>query len=199
MDKSTMTAIPNKRTSKAPEPKWNYDDYMLLDDNKRYEIHEGGLIVIPSPTIWHQDIIGRLFNLLWKSVQKQKSGHVVAAPLDVILSDTDIFQPDILFIKKEHYDIIKDGKIFGAPDLVIEVLSPSTADIDMHRKRMLYGKYNVPEYWIVDPEIKTVILFSNENGKMKLIKEFSDDEKIESNILGDMDFPVSEIFISPWE
>ena len=199
MDKPTMTVTPSKKTSKAPEPKWTFDDYMLLGDDKQYEIHEGGLIMAPAPSVEHQGITFKLARLLHDHVARIRLGEIIISPCDVILSDTDIFQPDILFIKKGNYDTIKEGKIFGPPDLVIEVLSPSTADIDMNRKRMLYGKYGVPEYWIVSPEMKTVMLFTNEDGKMKLLKEFCDDEKIESNILGEMDFPISEIFISPWE
>jgi Uma2 family endonuclease len=137
-----------------------YQDYVLLpDDGKRYEILDGDLYVTPSPTVRHQRTSRNLFLALAEHVRAQALGEVLAAPLDVILADDSIAQPDILFISNERLPIVRDW-VHGAPDLVIEILSTGTRERDRTLKRHLYARHGVRELWLVDPEARTAEVYS---------------------------------------
>jgi Uma2 family endonuclease len=129
---------------------WTYDDLASLpDDGKRYEILDGVLFVSPSPRLRHQDVLKRLF-VAFLALEQRKVAKVYFAPLDVILSPTKVVVPDLLVVRNERRSIFAERGVEGAPDLVIEVLSPSTAKHDRTRKRRFYAKNGVREYWIVD-------------------------------------------------
>lgn len=132
--------------------RFTYEDYLQLPGDKRYELMEGEFYMVPSPNVWHQTLLERIFLALHHYVTNQRLGELHLAPLDVVLSEENVVQPDILFISEEHSHIITERNIQGAPDLVIEVLSPSTGERDRGLKRKLYAKYGVGEYWIVSPE-----------------------------------------------
>lgn len=135
-------------------------EYSLLpDDGKRYEVLEGVLTVAPAPNFRHQDIVWRLGPMLRAFVEAHDLGIVVGAPIDVMLALDTIVQPDIIFIAKEHVPII-DDRIHGAPDLCIEVLSPSTALNDRYAKKEIYSRHGVREYWIVDGSRQTVSIYA---------------------------------------
>jgi Uma2 family endonuclease len=138
-----------------------YEDYEARpDDGKRYEIHEGELSVTPSPTFRHQQIITTLLGLLADHVRTHDLGEVVPAPITVVLSNTSIVQPDIVYIARERMGIVSArGTIDGAPTLAIEVLSPSTSRIDRTTKRQLFERYGVPYYWIVDADARTIDVY----------------------------------------
>ena len=138
-----------------------YRDYAALpDDGKRYEVHDGALSPLPTPTTLHQIVLGELAMALRAHVKPRDLGLVLMAPLDVILSDrpdeTTILQPDILFLDRERLSLISERAIEGAPALVIEILSPSTAATDRGRKRELYARYGVPYLWFVDPDTREI-------------------------------------------
>ncbi|MFQ6052250.1 MAG: Uma2 family endonuclease [Candidatus Hydrothermarchaeota archaeon] len=137
--------------------KFTYKDYKSLPESetKRYELIEGELIMVPSPNFEHQQISGNLEFLLRSFVQEKNLGTIIHAPLDVHLGE-DVVQPDILFISKARSKIITKEEILGAPDLVIEILSPATSELDQTYKKTLYARHGVQEYWIVDPEKKTI-------------------------------------------
>ncbi len=137
--------------------KFTYKDYKSLPESetKRYELIEGELIMVPLPNFEHQRISGNLEFLLRSFVQEKNPGTIVHAPLDVHLGE-DVVQPDILFISKARSKIITKEEILGAPDLVIEILSPATSERDQTYKKTLYARHGVREYWMVDPEEKTV-------------------------------------------
>ena len=135
----------------------NYRDYAALPaDGRRYEIHEGELSVTPAPSPRHQLISGNLFYVLHGHVKARELGVVLCAPIDVILSDISIVQPDIVYVDQTRVGQISGRGIEGAPTLVIEILSPSTVAIDRRTKHKLYARYRVPYYWIVDPEARTI-------------------------------------------
>lgn len=137
-------------------------DYAKLPDSKeRYELIDGELIMVPAPTFEHQDILSFLISKLDGVVRPHKLGKVVPAPTDVHATTHDVYQPDILFIRKENLGIVRDGAVHGAPDLVIEILSPSTGYYDLKHKKDVYQQIGVQEYWIVDPMDKTVECFLN--------------------------------------
>lgn len=138
--------------------KFTYEDYKSLPESetKRYELLEGELAMIPSPTPYHQDILRNLLRSLDEHVRNRKLGKVYAAPLDVVLSEQNVVQPDLLFIARERTEIIAEEAVRGAPDLVVEVLSPATAQRDRTYKRTLYARHGVREYWLVDPQSKII-------------------------------------------
>jgi Uma2 family endonuclease len=134
-----------------------YSDYAALpDDGRRYELHWGELSVTPAPGTRHQGAIVNLITLLNEHVRSRGLGKVFVAPTDCILSNVTVVQPDVLYIAADRLAIISDRGIEGAPTLVVEVLSPSTARLDRDRKMKLYAEHGVPFYWIVDPESRSV-------------------------------------------
>lgn len=136
--------------------KFTYEDYKSLPDEKRYELLEGELIMVPSPKEYHQRISGKLEFLLRAFVEEHDLGAVYDAPFDVVLSEETVLQPDILFISKARLNIITEDNVRGAPDLVIEILSEATAERDRIAKKLLYAKHGVKEYWLVDPTRKSI-------------------------------------------
>lgn len=150
-----------------PQIKFTYQDYKNLPESetKRYELLEGELIMVPSPTTYHQRISANLEYVLQNFVRKHNLGVVYNAPCDVLLSEVDVVQPDIFFISKERSWIIAEENVLGAPDLVIEILSPKTAERDRTYKRTLYARSGVKEYWLVDPGTRSVeVLTLTEKG-----------------------------------
>ena len=142
--------------SSAPTFKFTYQDYRNAPEDKRYELLDGDLVVVPAPKEVHQRVLMNLSLLTFQSVKLSGAGQVYAAPFDVVLSDTDVVQPDLLFISNERAHIITEENVQGAPDLVVEILSPSTAERDQTFKRALYARHGVKEYWLVDTDAKTV-------------------------------------------
>jgi Uma2 family endonuclease len=147
--------------------KRTYEDYCRAPDDKRYELLNGELMMVPAPNIKHQSILLTLGSELRQFVQEHEFGEVFVAPVDVVLSDTDVVQPDVLFISRAREDRITDENVQGAPDLVIEILSPSTAGRDLEDKHELYGRHGVLEYWIIDPVAETVAVHRQRDGKLE--------------------------------
>jgi Uma2 family endonuclease len=146
---------------KIPEPlKLTCEDYLLLPEDRRYEIIDGELFMTPSPKTMHQRLIVKLFRIIDDFVRKGELGEVFIAPYDVVLSKHDVVQPDIIFVSKERSGIITELNIQGSPDLVIEILSPSTKERDLVLKKKLYAAFGIKEYWIVDPENEKMTLLT---------------------------------------
>lgn len=172
-----------------------YDDYLTLpNDGKRYEIIEGGLNVSPAPEPKHQEAIGNIFTALRNFVRSRSLGRIYVSPIDVVLSMTDIVQPDIVFISAERLSIVKKKNIVAAPDLVVEVLSPSTAIMDRTQKKSLYEKYSVREYWIVDVENEAVEVYTLKESRFDSPKVFRSSQSVISSLLTGFTLLVSEVF-----
>jgi Uma2 family endonuclease len=151
--------------SVKPRTGLTYEDYAKTSDDERWELLDGELVMVPSPNIPHQRVATDLISLLNLFVSERDLGSVYAAPTDVVLSDTNVVQPDILFVSREREHIITHANIQGAPDLAVEIRSPSTADRDLTVKRRLYSEHGVREYWLVDPDSMTVtVLLLGERG-----------------------------------
>ena len=148
------------RADWVPGPRqgrWTYKEYVALPvDGNRYEIVNGVLYMAPSPSGSHQDAALEIASYLRTHVKIAGLGLVRVAPFDVELAPNVIVQPDVFVILRENFDKITDNRILGAPDLVVEVASPSTAIYDRHNKLDAYARAGVPEYWIVDPDARTV-------------------------------------------
>jgi Uma2 family endonuclease len=129
------------------EIKFTYQDYLNLpDDGKRYQIIGGELFMVPAPTPYHQKILVNLSQIIVPFIRKNDLGEVFFSPCDVLISDEDVIQPDMFFIKKERLEIIKEKNIQQMPDLIIEITSMFTSKLDKTIKKMLYEKYKVKEY-----------------------------------------------------
>jgi Uma2 family endonuclease len=158
-------ATPVDWVSGPPQGQWTYREYAALpDDGNRYEVVCGMLYMAPSPGKWHQKAVIEITYHLYMAVQLASLGKVYVAPSDVILNPETIVQPDVLVVLKEHLDRVKREDVFGAPDLVVEIASPSTARLDLSEKYNAYATADIPEYRIVNPEARTVELFVLKDG-----------------------------------
>jgi Uma2 family endonuclease len=155
--------------------KLTYDDYVLFpEDGQRHELIDGEHVVTPAPNRRHQAIAGNLHGLVWAYLQQQPLGHVYMAPLDVIFSHFDVVEPDVLYISHERFAQLPSSQwIKGAPNLVIEIGSPSTRKRDETIKRRLYEKFGVDEYWVIDPELDTIKVYRRENERYERSAELS--------------------------
>lgn len=180
-----------------PALKLTYEDYLYLpEDGKRHEIIDGEHNVTPAPTTRHQRIVTRLTRMLESLVADRGLGLVLVAPTDVVLSDTDVVQPDLLFVSKSRAEIVTESNIRGAPDLVIEVTSSTTRRRDEITKRDLYAKHGVAEYWIVDPEVDAIKVYhSTEEGFERIAELAAErDEKLTSVLLPELEIRLPELF-----
>jgi len=158
----------SQETVKIEAKRWTYQDYLKLPDEERYEIINGELFMVLAPNLFHQDISRNLEYLMWNYVREKNLGVVYYAPVDIVLSKENVFQPDIVFVSRDNFGILKEKAIFGVPDLVVEIISPSSIYNDMNVKREIYEKFGVKGYWIVDPTNKAIQIFTLEGGKFKL-------------------------------
>jgi Uma2 family endonuclease len=161
-----------------------YDDYCLLpDDGKRYEIIDGELFVTPSPRILHQIVVSQLLSELLTFAKKQGLGRVLAAPVDVVFSEFDVVEPDIVYISKQRASVMTEKNLQGAPDLAIEVLSESTEKRDRTTKLKLYAKFGVNEYWIIDPYGPSAEIYRRVEEGLTLVAKLSAAESLTSPML----------------
>lgn len=174
--------------------KFTYQDYLHIPEDKRYELMEGEFFVVPSPNESHQRISAELEYVLQSYVKKQKTGFVYYAPFDVVLSDEDVVQPDIIYVSKERRNIITRNNIQGAPDLVVEILSPKIGYRDREIKRKLYGKYGVKEYWIVDPVKQAVEVLSLDVDGYRKIGTYNVNTPLTSSLLKDLSIDLKSVF-----
>jgi Uma2 family endonuclease len=180
--------------SSVDKPVWTYADYCVLpQDFNRHEIIEGDHVVTPSPTTRHQRVLARLTSLLIVHVEARGLGVVLAAPMDVLLAPTSVVQPDLLFISKERLGIITEANIQGSPDLVVEVLSPSTAAIDRGGKMALYARYGVPHYWILDARHLTLETYEIREGEYELTSQFKKDDPVTVRLFPDLAITLAEL------
>ena len=173
-----------------------YKDYCATPDDERYELLNGKLMMVPAPNRKHQEILGRLYIELSRFSQEHELGKVYVAPFDVLLSDTDVVQPDLLFISRAREHTLTDDNVRGAPDLVIEILSPSTADRDVGYKHDLYGRHGVLEYWIVDPMAETVAVHRQGNGRLELAETFGRPDTLRTALLDGLQLRLDDVFAS---
>ena len=139
--------------------RWTYEEYCRLtpeSHDERYEIDDGDLVPMPSPTISHQDCVLNLATIMRAYAHEHDAGRVFVSPLDVIFEEYNTAQPDVIFVSKARAGIVQDRGIFGAPDLVVEVISPSSTRRDRQDKSNKYLRFQVQEYWLVNPAERSV-------------------------------------------
>ncbi|GAB4417843.1 MAG: Uma2 family endonuclease [Thermodesulfovibrionales bacterium] len=174
---------------------YTYKDYCLLPEGAPYQLIGGELVMTPSPVPYHQRISKRLEFLLYDFVEKKRDmGEVFYSPIDVYLEETEVYQPDIIFVSKERLNIIGEKKIEGAPDIVIEILSPATAYYDLRHKKTVYAKHGVKEYWIVDPMEKSIEIFENRDHEFVLTDKATGKGNVKSKLLEGFEVEIEEIF-----
>ena len=179
---------------KGARIKFTYEDYCNAPEDKRYELHDGDLVVVPSPKEQHQDSVGSLYYFLRAFVLGRELGRVYIAPFDIVFSNHDVVQPDVIFVSNDRLDIITSDNIQGAPDLVIEVLSPSTAHRDRTFKRALYARHGVREFWLVDTDAQTVeVLLLGVNG-YDAIATYGAGETLTSPTLTGFSLNIDDVF-----
>lgn len=148
----------------------------------------------PAPTTVHQRILLNLFRILDSFVNDKNIGEILIAPVDVVLSMTDVVQPDLVFVTAERLNIIAKKNIVDAPDLVVEVLSDNTETIDRQKKMALYEKYGVKEYWIVAPSEKAIEQYLFKDKTLQLQATADRSESLSSEVIDGLSFPVEKVF-----
>ncbi|MDQ5857485.1 MAG: Uma2 family endonuclease [Acidobacteriota bacterium] len=174
--------------------RFTYEDYLLLPEDRRYEIVDGELFLTPAPTPYHQTVAMRLGFLLHAFVERQDLGQVFIAPCDVVLSRFDVLQPDIFFVSSARAAIIGEKFISEAPDLVVEVLSPSTADRDQVAKAKQYARFGVGEMWIADPKAHTIDVFVNSSEGFRRAHLYAEADVLRSAALPGLEVPLDRVF-----
>lgn len=176
--------------------KYTYDDYATLDDDRRYELIEGELYMVPAPNFQHQTISRDLGVVLWEFVKENNLGIVLYAPFDVVLSETDVVQPDIIFVSKGKLGLITEKNLRGAPELAIEILSTSTKERDKLVKKKLYMEYGVKEFWIVDPDKKAIEVMVLKETGFETVGIYFIDDKLISPLLKGFRLDLKEVFLT---
>jgi len=180
---------------KAIEPRVSYADLERApEDGRRYELYDGEVLVVPSPHVRHQDAAANVFELL-HSYARRHGGKALIAPIDIVFSEFDVLQPDVAFFCDPRRHLLRqDEAIRAAPDLVVEVLSPSTERSDRGRKMQVYARFGVPEYWIVDPYAKTVEVHQLSESRFRLEQRAEEGDTVRSPTLSDLEFTGASIF-----
>lgn len=176
--------------------KLTYEDYLLFpeDDDLRHELIEGEHEVTPAPGRRHQQVLQRLNRVLDGFVNARGLGEVYFAPFEVKLSNWNALQPDLLFVSRARAEAFTDRGIDGPPDLVVEVLSPSTRKRDQTRKLAVYEKHAVPEYWIVDHERRRVLVYRLRGERYDPPEDLVAPAVVRSPLFPGLEVPLTDLF-----
>ena len=169
-----MSFVPGSDVPHRPGVKLTYEDFVHFpDDGKRHELIDGEHYVTPSPNRRHQQISGELFGLIWSHLKRHPAGEIYAAPFDVVFSNFDVVEPDLLFVSSERARVLTDNNVQGAPDLVVEIGSPATRRRDEKTKLPLYERFGVQEYWVVDPDVDVIKVYRLVEGRYQRVAELT--------------------------
>jgi Uma2 family endonuclease len=174
--------------------KYTYEDYAQLPEGSPYQLIDGELVMTPAPTPIHQELSGRLYRDLSRVVEATNAGKVYYAPVDVYFSDVDVFQPDIFFIARGRLGIVTETRVEGPPDLVVEILSPSTGYYDLAHKKNVYESSGVKEYWIADAAEKTLEVLTNLQTGFATHAKAKTQGTVASHLLPDFQVDLSRLF-----
>jgi Uma2 family endonuclease len=171
------------------------EDYRATPDGKRYQLVEGDLYLMsPAPNRFHQDIVLNLATILRGFLREHPIGKVYVSPIDVYLDDHNVVQPDVVFVSNERREILTDDGMHGAPDLAIEVISPSNAQLDKTAKRRVYARDGVKELWLVDPTLRQIHLYDFARDPAKAVRILDDDETFVSALLPGLTIAAQDVF-----
>ena len=183
------------RFMKAADSRVTYAELQQWpDDGRQYELYDGEVIVVPSPFPRHQRVASNIEDIL-RDYESAAGGLVFRAPLDIVLSEHNVVQPDVLYFREERRGLIKDWEATrAAPDLAVEVLSRSTEHRDRGRKMELLARFGVPEYWIVDPAGNTLEIYVLRGAAYERVVAADDRAAIASPTLRDLSFDTARVF-----
>ena len=171
-----------------------YADYLKTPDDERYELLNGEFVMAAAPLLYHQYILRKLLNKMSDYIDERNLGELYSSPADVVLSDTDVVQPDLLFVSSHRSHILTRENVRGAPDLVVEILSPATAERDRTIKLDLYAQHGVKEYWIVDPDAGTVMVLLRGEVGFEVTGIYEEGQTLRSPTLAGFSVALEEIF-----
>jgi len=173
-----------------------YEDYLQLPENggTRYEILDGDLAVTPAPLTRHQRVSRNLGRILDAYVHSRHLGELFYAPTDVILAETSVVEPDLLFVVAARASIISRRAIEGPPDLMIEILSPTTAKRDRETKLKLYARYGVAHYWILDPDGRWIELYENDGGSFRQTTRAEGNATLRCTLFPELEIRLGEVW-----
>lgn len=183
-----MAAVAERSTKR-----WTYEEYYKLDDDKRYEIIDGNLLMAPAPDTWHQDWVGNLYVRLASFIKQNNLGRLFLSPMDVVLDQENTVQPDLVFVATANEGIIQRRGIFGVPDLLIEIISPASVRRDRYDRKNLFARFGVKEYWIGDPANVALEILTLKAGQYELHCAAEQKGKLSSSMLKGLEFDLSEI------
>jgi Uma2 family endonuclease len=175
-------------------PRFTYEDYVLLPEDRRYEVIDGELYLTPAPTPYHQAVKQRIEQFLLAHVEGRGLGQILDAPCDVVLSRFDVLQPDIFFVSAGRRSVIGEKFISEAPDLVVEVLSPGTRKRDRIFKAKRYARFGVREMWIADPDKKSIEVFVNTEERFRREAVYVEEDVLRSPLLPGLEVPLARVF-----
>jgi Uma2 family endonuclease len=182
----------------SPGVKLTYDDFLLFpDDGQRHELIDGEHYVTPSPNTKHQRVSGNLHLLIGSWLEIHQVGRVFYAPYDVVFSNFDVVEPDLLYLSNERMaEVVTPQHVRGAPEIVIEIGSPGTRKRDETIKKRLYERSGVSEYWVIDPELDVVRIYRRgEDGFGRAIELSSEaDDSLTTPLLPGLEMPLRRIF-----
>jgi Uma2 family endonuclease len=188
-------------TTPSTRTKLTYEDLLLFpDDGKRHELIDGEHFVTPSPSSAHQLIVGNIYYALREHLKVRPTGVVMLAPFDIVLSEVDVVEPDLMFFTRERFaDVVGEKYARGAPGLAVEVLSPGTRRTDETLKRRLYERNGVGEYWVVDPEIETVKVYRLKGDAYERERELALEhgDALTSPLFPGLALPLRDVFALP--
>ena len=182
----------------TPGVKLTYDDFVLFpDDGKRHELIDGEHYVTPSPNTKHQSIAWNLTVMIGAYLQKHPVGRAFAAPLDVVFSEFDVVEPDLLFISEARQSqVLTPQHVRGAPDLVVEIGSPGTRKRDDTIKRRLYERFAVAEYWVIDADFDTIKVYRRGEAGYTRVAELMLESRdiLTTELMPGLELPLEGIF-----
>jgi len=182
--------------------RWTYSDLVALpDDQLRHELIDGEHFVSPSPATTHQQVSKRLFVALNAYVDRHRLGEVLYAPFDIKLSAWTVLVPDVVYFTASRFaDVVNEKHATAAPDLVVEILSPGTRRRDLGRKRAVYDREGVGEYWIVDPDAHTITVLRRPRSDAGLtdvtVRALANDDTLESPLFPGLKTRLRDVFRS---
>jgi Uma2 family endonuclease len=186
-------ALPAHSTTLEPK---TYDDLLATPaDGNRYELIFGEIVVSPAPKTIHQRISMTLSKILGMYVGTHELGELFSSPIDVRLSPYNVVEPDLVFVSRSRFHIVLDDFIDGAPDLVIEILSPSNRSRDLVAKASLYADHGIPEYWTVDPDTESITVLRLHNQLYSAVD--TRDGIVRSTAISGLELPVADVFAKP--
>jgi Uma2 family endonuclease len=192
---NVFTVVPADWVPGPQQGFWTYEDYARLpDEGKHFEVVNGVLVMAPAPDLDHQSITLRISHYLLVHVELAGLGRVFPAPVDVVLGQRDVFQPDVVVVLNAHLDRLARQKIMGAPDLVVEIASPATAAYDRLTKYAIYARSGVAEYWIVKPANHTVEVLVLERSEYHSLGIFSGRANLPSRVVPGLPACVEQFF-----